>query len=100
MTTQNWIKSEDGSFAISLEEIPFSFVKNSDVPRFSIMWWDKGATNPNATLMDLLNIVAPDPDIPMPITQKVYDLVMENYGEYLKVRFNNYCENKGWNKIE
>tara|TARA_Y100000114_G_scaffold82495_1_gene76178 strand:+ start:274 stop:576 length:303 start_codon:yes stop_codon:yes gene_type:complete len=100
MTTQNWIKSKDGSFAISLEEIPFPFVKNSDVPRFSIMWWDKGATNPNATLMDLLNIVAPDPDIPMPITQKVYDLVMENYGEYLKVKFNNYCENKGWNKIE
>ena len=100
MTTQNWIKSKDGSFAISLEEILFLFVKNSDVPRFSIMWWDKGSTNPNATLMDLLNIVAPDPDIPMPITQKVYDLVMENYGEYLKVRFNNYCENKGWNKIE
>ena len=69
MTTQNWIKSEDGSFAITLEEIPFSLVKNSDVPRFSIMWWDKDATNPNATLMDLLNIVAPDPDIPMPITQ-------------------------------
>ena len=99
MTTQNWIKSKDGSFAISLEEMPHNFF-GSDVPRFSIMWWDKGSTNPNATLMDLINIVAPDPDIPMPIAQKVYDLVMENYGEYLKVRFNNYCENKGWNKIE
>ena len=55
------------------------------------MWWDKDATNPNATLMDLLNIVAPDPDIPMPISQKVYELLMENYGEYLKVRFKKYA---------
>ena len=96
MTNQNWIKSKDGSFAISLEEIPFTLIKNSDVPRYSIYWWNKGETNPYGSMMDLLNLVAPNPDIPMPIEQKVYDLVMQNYGEYLTVKFNNYCEEKGY----
>ena len=50
--------SIDGSFAISLEEIPFSLVKNSDVPRYSIYWWNKDDTNPYASMMDLLNLVA------------------------------------------
>ena len=47
--------------------------------------------------MDILNLVAPDPNVPMPIPENVYDAVMEIYGDKLKVIFNNYSEEKGYN---
>ncbi len=68
----------------------------SDVPRYEIIWQIHGESNPRSRTMDLLNLVVPDPDVPMLIPQNVYDAVMEIYGDKLKVIFNNYCEQKGY----
>ena len=69
----------------------------SDVPRYEIIWQKHGETNPRSSTMDILNLVAPDPNVPMPIPENVYDAVMEIYGDKLKVIFNNYSEEKGYN---
>ena len=86
---------------ICIEETDIgALIFGSNVPRYEIIWQMHGEANPKSSTMDIINLVAPDPDIPITIPQNVYDAVMENYGDYLKVRFNNYCENKGWNEIE
>ena len=42
------------------------------------------------TFYDLLNLVVPDPNVPMLIPQDVYGAVMEIYGMALKKEYNNY----------
>ena len=50
--------------------------------------------------MDLLNLVVPDPEIPMTIPENTYKAVMEIYGIALKKEYNKYAKSKDWNEIE
>jgi len=46
--------------------------------------------------MDILNLVAPDPETSIIIPHNVYDAIMETYGDKLKILFDNYCQEKGY----
>jgi len=72
----------------------------SDVPRYEIIWQIHGESNPRSRTMDLLNLVVPDPKIPMSISKDLYQAVMETYGNLLKKEYNNYAKSKGWNEID
>ena len=92
-----FINSPKHKMHICLEQTDIGeLILGSDVPRYEIIWQKHGETNPRSSTMDILNIVAPDPDVPMSIPQNVYDAVMEIYGDKLKVIFNNYCEENGY----
>ena len=75
-------------------------VYGTDVPWFEIIWRPHGETNFRSKTMDLLNLVVPDPNVPMLIPQDVYGAVMEIYGMALKKEYNNYAKSQGWNQIE
>ena len=49
----------------------------SDVPRYEIVWQIHGESNPRGSTMDLLNLVVPDPKMPMTIPENTYKAVME-----------------------
>ena len=72
----------------------------SDVPRYEIVWHIHGESNPRGRTMDLLNLVVPDPKMPMTIPENTYQAVMEIYGIALKKEYNKYAKSKGWNQIE
>ena len=93
-----FINSPKHKMHICLEQTDIGELNfGSDVPRYEIIWQKHGETNPRSSTMDILNLVAPDPNVPMPIPENVYDAVMEIYGDKLKVIFNNYSEEKGYN---
>ena len=93
-----FINSPKHKMHICLEQTDIGeLIFGSDVPRYEIIWQKHGETNPRSSTMDILNLVAPDPNVPMPIPENVYDAVMEIYGDKLKVIFNNYSEEKGYN---
>ena len=81
---------------ICIEQTDSDLIRGSDVPRFEIIWHIHGESNPRSRTMDILNLVAPDPETSIIIPHNVYDAIMETYGDKLKILFNNYYKEKGY----
>ena len=96
-----FINSPKHKMHLCLEQTDIGeLIFGSDVPRYEIIWQIHGESNPRSRTMDLLNLVVPDPDVPMLIPQNVHDAVMEKYGVAFKKEYNKYAKSKGWNEID
>ena len=81
---------------ICIEQTDSNLISNCDVPKYEIVWRIHGESNPRGRTMDLLNLVVPDPEMPMSIPENTYKAVMEIYGVALKKEYNKYAKGKGW----
>ena len=86
MTTK-LIKCPDFKCSVLIE--PMTFLGESKklecgVPLYTVMWRDNGKKNGHAAIMDMLNLLAPDPEFKHPVPVRVLLAIKSVYGHYLK----------------
>ena len=65
------------------------------IPLYTVMWKNKGNKQGYAAIMDLLNLLAPDPEFKHPVPPNVLLAINSIYGKYLKEKTDKWIDEGG-----
>ena len=102
MTTK-LIKCPDYKCSVLIE--PMTFLGESKklecgIPLYTVMWRDNGKSYGHAAIMDMLNLLAPDPEFKHPVPVRVLLAIQKVYGHYLKEKTDKWIAEGGLEDAE
>ena len=69
-------------------------------PLYTVMWRDNGKKNGYAAIMDMLDLLAPDPEFKHPVPVNVLLAIQSVYGHYLKEKTDKWIAEGGLDEAE